>query len=295
MGDGRHDRQQAQRRVQAAFLKAVPAERTGNRIGPEAEVAADPARQWAQLVAPVHPARQMVEQQKHGDRGGQRQQQPFRRQVARRVKHRKNDQAGGIVGNGQQQQKAHRRVPGPEHHTPHEIGKGDVGSGRNGPAARHRVEHVGSEKQRQAKVNRDRAEHATGGGHQRRRRLAPPERAVLQDHGFPDFLGRDGEKERHQHIVDQIMQAQHLRDVAIFEMSRPLAIGLGPIVDVGADQVVEQQRIFGEMVIGMRIDVCPDQRDQRAGDQQQRIVGHEIPDAIHARRLPPRFTNSEVN
>ena len=136
----------------------------------------------------------------------ERQQQPGRRQLALRIEGREDDEPAGIVGDGEEQQEHHRRMPGAEHHPPDEIGEGDVGGGRDRPAVCQRRE--AAERRGAAKVDRGRPHHATGGRDQRCDRPAPAQRAVLECHGLPDLLAGDREEQRHQHVVDQVVQGQ---------------------------------------------------------------------------------------
>src|SRR5690606_4344942 len=53
MWNRRHDRQEAERRMDARFLEAEPAQTAGDQVGPERQVLAHPGRVRAQLVAPV--------------------------------------------------------------------------------------------------------------------------------------------------------------------------------------------------------------------------------------------------
>ena len=83
------------------------------------------------------------------------------------------------------------------------------------------------------------------------------------------------------------MRAQDLERTARVLGVKVFAVGLHPVACIDTDPVVEQKRVFDEVVIAMRIQICPDQRDQRADDQEQRVVGDEIPDAIHLRQSLP--------
>jgi hypothetical protein len=71
-----------------------------------------------------------------------------------------------------------------------------------------RVPSLGAEERDEREVDRDRARHATDCRQEGHQRLAPPERATLQDDGLPDLLGGDGEEERHQHVIDEVVERE---------------------------------------------------------------------------------------
>ena len=267
MRDRGHDGQKAQRRVKSAFLKAVPAQRTGKQVGPERQPVAHPGRVGAQLVAPIHPTRTDVEQDVGAHRCTQRQQQPFGRQIARGVEDRQNDQACRIIGNRQEQQEPHRRVTCAKDDAPHQIRKGNVCCRRDGPSAGHCIIGVAAQKRGQAQINRNRAEHPACCGKQRGGGFLAAQRAVFQDHRLPDLFGSNRKEKGHQDVIDQIMGAQNLADITQFGDAIILAIALQPIAGIRADPVVKPDRIFDEVVIGVRIGIGPNQCDQRAGNQ----------------------------
>ena len=286
MGDRRDDGQKAEGRVDARLREAEPAHDPGDDERPGSQGLAGPGGIRPGLIALVAPPWDGIEEQKGDERRAEGQQQPHGGQLGRRVEDRKDDEPAGVVGDGEQQQEAHRRVPRAEDDAAHQVGKGDVGRGRHRPAMRDGAEGVGADQEREAEVDDHGPGHAARGGDQRRSGLAAPQRAVLQDHRFPDFLGRHGEEQRHQNVVDQVVEGHDLFDVADLVMQRVFAIGLGPGLDVDADPGVEPERHLDEMMIAVRIGVGPDQRRDRADQQQDRIVADEVPDPVHA---VPRF------
>ena len=121
VGDGRNDRQQAQRWMQAAFLKAIPRDTAGNDIGQTAQQLAHLGGRRAILFATVQLARHPVEQEKHRQGRPDRQQQPLQPQLATGVIDRQNDQSRRIIGNRQQQKEPHRRVTGAKDDPPDKV------------------------------------------------------------------------------------------------------------------------------------------------------------------------------
>ena len=261
---GGHDRQQAERRVQARAHEAVPAGAARDDIGQPAERSSDAGRVRAILASGVKMARQPVEESEGGERGSGGENQPFELKVLRRIEDRENDETGGVVGDGEQQQEPHGRVARAEHDAADEVAEGDVGGGRDGPAMGEGVVGVRSEKRRDAEIDHDGSGHAAGGGDERRRGLLPAQTAVLENHRFPDFLRGDGEEQRHQHVVHQVLQRQ--RAVA---------------VDGVPDRRVVPQRVLGEGGVARVVHVRPYQGDHRSEDQKQRIFGDELPDSVH--------------
>ena len=90
----------------------------------------------------------------------------------------------------------------------------------------------------------------------------------------PDFLAGEGEEERHQQIVDQIMRRQHP-----FRMSVRASMKR-------ADRPARPDPRLDEMVVSLRIEVSPEQREPRAEQEKQRILLDAFPDPIQAASAP---------
>jgi len=81
------------------------------------------------------------------------------------------------------------------------------------------------------------------------------------------------------------VQAEHLAGADLCNLIIR-AVVLKPIARLDADEVIEPQGKFDKLVIAVRVRIGPNQSNQRAEDQQQRIVSDEIPDAIHGSGPP---------
>ena len=289
----RHDGEQAERGMQTTLLEPVPTHGSCHEIGPEGQILAHPGRFATQRILPIQPTRQPVEEQVDGNRRKNRQQEPLGRQFARRVEDRQDDQAAGVIGNCEKQQEADRRMPGPEHESAHKVAEGDVGGSRYRPAIRHRVIRIRAKIRREPEIHDDRTDHPSRGCDERSSRLSAAERAVLKYDCLPDLLRGDCEEEGHQHVIHEEVQAQDSLDVRHVTDAVVLAVGFQPIGCINTYPVVEPERILDQQLVRSGIGICPDKRDQRADDQQQRIVGDEVPDAIHPEA--PSSTQAEIN
>ncbi len=243
-------------------------------------------------MAPVQPPRQPVGKPEDRQRGPERQQKPCRHQGACGVEQGKDEKPARIVRDRQQQQETHSGMTGPEDQASHEVGERDVGGRRNRPAVRDGIVGVRPQQRGEPQIDGHGPQHAARRRHQRRRRLAPAQCTVLQDHRLPHLLARAGEEQRHEHVVHQEVRCQDPPDVPY-----PLDPVVGamrehPAIRVGPDEVVEPERVVDQEVVGMRIDVRPDQRDDRPRDQQDRITFDEIQDPIHA---PASCRGSDVS
>jgi hypothetical protein len=169
-----------------------------------------------------------------------------------------------------------------------DVGKGEVGRRRHRPAARHGIIGVRTKHRGEPEIDGDGREDTTGRGEERRHRLAPAHRPVAQDDGFPDLLGRNREEQRHQHVVDEEMRRQDPPHVAELADTVGRPMDPQPVGRVHADQPVEPERIVDDETVAGDVDIGPHKRDHRARDQQDRVVGDEIPNPVHA--CPPAPT-----
>ncbi len=213
---------------------------------------------------PVEPSWPPVEQNKDRRRHPKGKQQPQRCQIPRRVEDRQNNQPGRIIGNGQQQQKPDCRVVCAEDDASDQIAERDVGCGGDGPTVGDGVIGVRPQKQREAQIDGDRAEHPARGCEKRCCGPFAAQGAVLEDHRLPHFFGGNGKEERHQHIVDEVVQGQ----------------GAMTVMQVSDGRVVPDHEL-GKGMIAMRVGIGPDERNECPEDQQQGVFSDEIPDAIH--------------
>ena len=115
----------------------------------------------------------------------------------RRIEDRQDDQPEGVIDNRQQEQKRDRRMLA-EDRLRHEIAERDVGGARNRPAAREfgmalqpDEPHV---EERPGRTSRRRRPRRAGRPPPRMERAARRRR-------FDDFLGSQGEEERHPDVV----------------------------------------------------------------------------------------------
>ena len=120
----------------------------------------------------------------------------------------------------------------------------------------------------------------------------PAQRPVLKDNGLPNFLCGNRKEEGHQHVVHKVVETQHLRG-RNFGYMELFAVFLEPIARIDPHPVVHPQGELNHVMVAVRIRIRPDQSNQRADDQQQRIVRHKIPDAIHA--LAPHLVPLDLN
>ena len=155
-----------------------------------------------------------------------------------------------------------------------DVGERDVGGGRDRPAPLNGVVGVGAEESRQTQIDRDRSQHSADGGEQGSRGLAPAQAAVPEYDGLPDFLGGNGEKEGHQHVVNQVMKRQGAMYLSVL-----VIVGMSDYEVIGEDEL-------DEIVIAVGKGVGPDQCQDGARDEKHRICGDEIPDPVH-QRFPP--------
>ena len=127
---------------------------------------------------------------------------------------------------------------------------------------------------RAGEIDRGRPDHAACGGDERRHRLAPAQRAVAERHRLPDLLAGDGEEERHQHVVDEVVQGQ-----------RAVRMPFGVDLQMPDRAAVEQREIDeGVVAVGSRLAQASPAR--APDDQERRIVGNEPPGAVQTRLSP---------
>ena len=176
-------------------------------------------------------------------------------QLAGGVEHRQDQQPERIVSDREQEEERDARMPGAENDPRDEIAERDVRGNRDGPSP-HEFRSI--ERQHQGGVNRGRPGHATDRRDQRYGRSAWRVQGTTWGRRLDDLLRRQREEEGHSDFVHR--EVEGVRD----------------------------------RLVTLSIDVGPDERDDRARDEQARVLeqGGESLSHLPSHRPCKRLENS---